>query len=377
MEENKINITTKEKNKEQVVISLKKTNNEKDDNLEIQVKEISNVKQMSPMKLVLRRFFRSKLSVVGLIIIVGLFVFSFLGPYILQVLDKIDFLNIIHVWGEIEPDTSGSITINEKLIKFTVNGQEFQCYDVYEYTRENNLYAGISADHWLGTDANGYDIFTRLMYGGRISLMIGFIVVFMELLIGIILGGIAGYFGKWVDQVIMRVVDIFNCIPTLPILLIAASILDSWEVAASQRIYYLMFIITFFGWSGTARMVRGQILYLREQEYMVASEVMGYPTHQKIFGQLIPNVLPQLIVSATLGLGSVILYESTLSYLGLGVQIPYAAWGTMISTANNYVVMQNYPLLWVPAGICIVLAVLGFNFVGDGLRDAFDPKGKR
>ena len=377
MEENKINITTKGKNKEQVVISLKKTNNEKDDNLEIQVKEISNVKQMSPMKLVLRRFFRSKLSVVGLIIVVGLFVFSFLGPYILQLLDKIDFLNIIHVWGEIEPDTSGSITINEKLIKFTVNGQEFQCYDVYEYTRENNLYAGISADHWLGTDANGYDIFTRLMYGGRISLMIGFIVVFMELLIGIILGGIAGYFGKWVDQVIMRIVDIFNCIPTLPILLIAASILDSWEVAASQRIYYLMFIITFFGWSGTARMVRGQILYLREQEYMVASEVMGYPTHQKIFGQLIPNVLPQLIVSATLGLGSVILYESTLSYLGLGVQIPYAAWGTMISTANNYVVMQNYPLLWVPAGICIVLAVLGFNFVGDGLRDAFDPKGKR
>ena len=351
--------------------------NTEDENLEVQVAEISNVKQMSPMKLVLRRFFRSKLSVIGLIIVVGLFIFSFLGPYILQLLDKIDFLNIIHVWGEIEPDTSGSVTINEKLIKFTVNGKEIQCFDVYEYVRENNLYSGITADHWLGTDANGYDIFTRLMYGGRISLMIGFIVVFMELLIGIILGGIAGFFGKWVDQVIMRIVDIFNCIPTLPILLIAASILDSWEISASQRIYYLMFIITFFGWSGTARMVRGQILYLREQEYMVASEVMGYPTHKKIFGQLIPNVLPQLIVSATLGLGSVILYESTLSYLGLGVQIPYAAWGTMISTANNYVVMQNYPLLWVPAGICIVLAVLGFNFVGDGLRDAFDPKGKR
>lgn len=382
MEENKIKFTTKESNEEKVVFSLQKTNNEnetnkKDDDLEVQVKEISNVKQMSPIKLVLRRFFRSKLSVVGLIIVVGLFVFSFLGPYILQLLDKIDFLNIIHVWGEIEPDTTGSTTINEKLIKFVVNGEEYQCFDVYEYVRENNLYSGISTDHWLGTDANGYDIFTRLMYGGRISLMIGFIVVFMELLIGIILGGIAGYFGKWVDQVIMRIVDIFNCIPTLPILLIAASILDSWEIAASQRIYYLMFIITFFGWSGTARMVRGQILYLREQEYMVASEVMGYPTHKKIFGQLIPNVLPQLIVSATLGLGSVILYESTLSYLGLGVQIPYAAWGTMISTANNYVVMQNYPLLWVPAGICIVLAVLGFNFVGDGLRDAFDPKGKR
>lgn len=348
-----------------------------EENLEKAVEEISNVKQMSPTKLVLRRFFRSKLSVVGLVIVIGLIVFSFFGPIILKILDKIDFLNIIHIWGEVEPDGSGSSVLNEAQLKFTVAGQEFRCYDVYDYIRENNTYAGISFTHWLGTDDKGYDIFTRLMYGGRISLMIGFIVVSVEMIIGIVLGGLAGYFGKWVDQIIMRIVDIFNCIPTLPILLIAASLLNSWEIPENQKIYYLMFILTLFGWSGTARMVRGQILYLREQEYMVASEVMGYPTSKKIFGQLIPNVLPQLIVSATLGFGSVILYESTLSYLGLGVQIPYAAWGTMIKSANTYEVMQNYPLLWVPAGICIVLAVLGFNFVGDGLRDAFDPKGKR
>ncbi len=345
--------------------------------IEKMVDEISNVKQMSPTKLVFRRFFRSKLSIVGLILIIGLFVFSFLGPLILKLLDKIDFLDVIHVWGEIQADETGSSVINENLIEFTVGDQTFKCYDVYEYFRDFNIYDGVSSTHWLGTDSHGYDIFTRLMYGGRISLMIGFIVVFMEMIIGIILGGIAGYFGKWVDQIIMRIVDIFNCIPTLPILLIAASLLNALEVKESYKIYYLMFILTLFGWSGTARMVRGQILFLREQEYMIASEVMGYPTSKKIFGQLIPNVLPQLIVSATLGFGSVILYESTLSYLGLGVQIPYAAWGTMIQSANNYEVMQNYPLLWVPAGICIVLAVLGFNFVGDGLRDAFDPKGKR
>ncbi len=352
-------------------------NTNTNEEIEKTVDEISNVKQMSPTKLVFRRFFRSKLSIVGLVLIIGLFVFSFLGPWILKLLDKIDFLNIIHIWGEIEADESGSSVINESLIRFNVGGQTFKCYDVYEYFKDNNIYDGISAVHWLGTDSQGYDIFTRLMYGGRISLMIGFIVVFMEMIIGIILGGLAGYFGKWVDQIIMRIVDIFNCIPTLPILLIAASLLNALEVKESYKIYYLMFILTLFGWSGTARMVRGQILYLREQEYMIASEVMGYPTSKKIFGQLIPNVLPQLIVSATLGFGSVILYESTLSYLGLGVQIPYAAWGTMIQSANNYEVMQNYPLLWVPAGICIVLAVLGFNFVGDGLRDAFDPKGKR
>lgn len=207
--------------------------------------------------------------------------------------------------------------------------------------------------------------------------MIGFIVVILETVLGVIIGGISGFFGKWVDQIIMRIVDIFNCIPTLPILLIASAVLDSWEVSGSLRIYYLMVIITIFGWSGTARMVRGQILSLREQEYITATEVMGLPTWRKIFKHLIPNVMPQLIVSMTLGLGSVILYESTLSYLGLGVQVPYAAWGTMIATSNDPVVLSYHLNMWLPAGFMIVLAVLGFNFVGDGLRDAMDPKAKK
>ena len=195
--------------------------------------------------------------------------------------------------------------------------------------------------------------------------------------IGVILGGISGYFGGWVDQLIMRIVDIFNCIPTLPILLIASAVIDSWNVPADRRIYLLMAIITFFSWSGVARLVRGQILSLREQEYMTATEVMGIPTWRRIFVHLMPNVMPQLIVSMTLGLGSVILYESTLSYLGLGVQPPKAAWGTMISAAKETDILQNYMNLWLPAGIMIVIAVLGFNFVGDGLRDAMDPKARK
>jgi peptide/nickel transport system permease protein len=124
-------------------------------------------------------------------------------------------------------------------------------------------------------------------------------------------------------------------------------------------------------------MVRGQILYLREQEYIVACEVMGIPTWRRIFKHLVPNIMPQLIVSMTLGLGSIILYESTLSYLGLGIPLPYAAWGTMISSSTDPVTMASYPTLWIPAGILIVIAVLAFNFVGDGLRDAMDPKSKR
>ena len=175
----------------------------------------------------------------------------------------------------------------------------------------------------------------------------------------------------------MRLVDMLNCIPTLPLLLIASVVIDSWQVESSMRIYYLMLIMTVFGWSGTARMVRGQILYLREQEYIVACEVMGIPIWRRIFKHLVPNIMPQLIVSMTLGLGGIILYEATLSYLNLGIPLPYAAWGTMISATKDPTAMAAYPNHWIPAGLLIVCAVLAFNFVGDGLRDAMDPKSKR
>lgn len=323
-------------------------------------------KEMSPLRLVLRRFFRSKLSIVGIVMVVLLFVFSFLGPVI--------YSN----WGETEVDRSTTVRYIETVYKVTDSeGKEIIVTEVLEHTTEINDYASPSKAHLLGTDDKGMDVFVRLMYGGRISLTIGFIVVILETLIGIALGGLSGYFGGWVDQLIMRLVDIFNCIPTLPILLIASAVIDSWNLEPDKRIYILMVIITVFGWSGTARLVRGQILSLREQEYITATEVMGLPTGRKIFKHLIPNVMPQLIVSMTLGLGSVILYESTLSFLGLGVQLPKAAWGTMIATSNDPQVLNYHMNMWLPAGFMIVIAVLGFNFVGDGLRDAMDPKAKK
>lgn len=323
-------------------------------------------KEMSPLRMVGRRFFRSKLSIVGLVMIAFLILFSFLGPVIY---DK---------WGEVTVDRTAVIQEIERTYEYVNDkGETVVVTEVLLHESTANYYADPSKDHLLGTDNQGMDVFVRLMYGGRISLTIGFIVVILETLIGIILGGISGYFGGWVDQIIMRLVDIFNCIPTLPILLIASAMIESWEVSADARIYLLMAIITLFGWSGVARLVRGQILSLREQEYIVATEVMGIPTWRKIFVHLIPNVMPQLIVSMTLGLGSVILYESTLSYLGLGVQIPYAAWGTMIAGANDPQVLSYHMNMWLPAGIMIVIAVLGFNFIGDGLRDAMDPKAKK
>lgn len=239
------------------------------------------------------------------------------------------------------------------------------------------IYQRPSWDHWLGTDGNGMDVLTRLMYGGRISLIIGFVVVLLETVLGVILGGLAGYFGRWVDNLIMRVVDIFNCIPGYPLYIIIGAVMDAEKVPAQSRIYVLMIAMAILGWPGIARIVRGQILSLREQEFMTAAEATGISVNRRIFRHLVPNVIPQLIVIDTMTLGGIILTEATLSFLGLGVKYPLASWGSIINAVSNVYVMTNYWFVWIPAGILILLTVLGFNFIGDGLRDAFDPKMKR
>lgn len=231
--------------------------------------------------------------------------------------------------------------------------------------------------HWVGTDGNGMDLLTRLMYGGRVSLLIGFIVVIIETLIGVVLGGLSGFFGRWVDDLLMRLVDIFNCIPSLPLIIIIGAMMDQMRVDPTQRIIYLMLILGILGWPGIARLTRGQILSLREQEFMVATEASGLSVYRRIFKHLIPNVIPQLIVVSTMALGEVILLESTLSFLGLGVKYPFASWGNIINEVSNVYVMTNYWFVWIPAGFLILITVLAFNFIGDGLRDAFDPKMKR
>ena len=325
-----------------------------------------NVRLMSPTRMVVRRFFRSKLSILGLIMVISLFLFSFVGPLVYT------------QWGEIELDESGKTEYSVATTTYTVNGVTYTVRQTTEKYLKDNFLAPPSSEHLLGTDNEGYDIFVRLMYGGRISLIVSFIAVFLITILGVVLGGFAGYFGGKVDNVIMRLSDILMCLPGVPILLILSTILDASGIDAKYRIYLLMIYLTFISWTGTARLVRGQILSLREQEYMVAAEAMGYSTFRKIFKHLVPNVMPQLIVQMSLSLGSMILYEATLSYLNLGVKAPYAAWGTMINIiSTNQNVLQNHWNVWVPAGICIVIAVLGFNFVGDGLRDALDPKARR
>ena len=331
------------------------------------------VKIMSPGMLVLKRFFRSKLSMVGLCMLLFLFAFSFIGPF-------------FSPFGQVE-NAGATKWVTSKIAHDMVttdkdeNGNNITYHfievsDPYEVTTKTPP----TWKNLLGTDQYGYDVLTRLMYGGQKSLVLSLATVLVETMLGTVIGAIAGYFGGWVDQIIMRVVDIFNCLPGLPILLLAASLVNSWGVKPQYRIYCLMLILTIFGWSGIARLVRGQILSLREQEFMIAAEATGLSVGHKMFKHLVPNVMPQLIVSATLSLGSTILYEASLSYLGLGIPFPYAAWGTMINATSGAAgrdILQHYPNLWIPAGVLIVMAVLGFNFIGDSLRDAFDPKARR
>ncbi len=277
-------------------------------------------------------------------------------------------------------DENGNIILEKE--KLTVTRKEVagevRYYAGYHMRREVlDIYGAPSKEHILGTDGDGYDVLARIMYGGRISLIVGFIVVFLETIIGVIMGGIAGFFGGWVDTLIMRLVDIFYCIPTMPIMIIIASVFDELKMPPYERLIWMMVILGVLGWSGIARLVRGQILSLREQEFMVAAEATGLKTSRRIFKHLVPNVMPQLIVSMTMGLGGVILTESTLSYLGLGVKHPLATWGNIINSVSTIEAMKNYTYIWIPVGILICLTVIAFNFVGDGLRDAFDPKMKR
>ena len=234
-----------------------------------------------------------------------------------------------------------------------------------------------SNEHPLGLDNNGMDVMTRLMHGGQVSLMVGFVVIIIEMFIGVIIGGISGYFGGALDNALMRFVDLFNSIPFYPMVLILGSVMDTLEVDPRARIFILMAVLGILGWTGTARVVRGQILSLREQDFMVATEATGLSTRKRIFKHLVPNVMPLLIVSATAGLGGIIITEATLGFLGLGVKYPLASWGSIINVSSDAYVMTNFWFMWIPAGLLILLTVLGFNFVGDGLRDAYDPKMKR
>lgn len=239
-----------------------------------------------------------------------------------------------------------------------------------ETTDMQNREQAPNAEHLLGTDKIGRDLFVRLFYAGRISLGLALAVVFLECVIGVVLGSLSGFYGGIIDAIIMRLAEIFMSFPFMMFCITVVAVFGN-------SVPTLIFVLALLSWPSIARIVRGQILTLREMEYMEACESLGISDFRKIFRHLLPNVLAYVIVYATLGMASVILTETSLSFLGLGVSPPTPTWGNMIQEARNMLIIQKRWWYWIPPGICIFLSVMCFNILGDGMRDAIDPKMKR
>lgn len=287
-------------------------------------------KETSYARLVFRRFLRNRMAIAGATILLILILVSVLAPVI---------TGATLGWGRDEIDI--------------------------RYIR-----AAPSARHPLGTDSAGRDNLTRLLYGGRVSLAIALGSVAVYMVMGIAIGSVAGYFGGWVDNALMRLVDI---IQSFPFLMFALTIVAIRGPSVSN----LVFAIVFLSWPVPARLVRGEFLSLRERDFIEAARAMGVGGFRMVLRHLLPNAMAPLIVNATLEVAGIILAEAGLSYLGFGVSQPVPTWGNMLSEANNMAVLQTKPWTWLPPGLMIFLTVLSINFIGDGLRDALDPRLKQ
>ena len=222
-----------------------------------------------------------------------------------------------------------------------------------------------SAQHWMGTDGLGRDVLSRMLYGGRISLLVGLVAVGISTIIGIILGAIAGYYRGWVDTVIMRLVDVMLSIPSFFLILAVIAFL-------TPSIYNVMIVIGLTSWMGVTRLVRAEFLSLSGREFVLASRTLGAKDARLIFTHLLPNSLTPIIVSSVLGVAGAVLLESGLSFLGLGVQAPQASWGNILTDGKDYIQFAWWLSLF--PGLAILLTVLGYNLLGEGLRDALDPR---
>lgn len=272
-----------------------------------------------------KKFFQNKMAVLGLIIIVIFIVLSVGAP----------------LFTKLDPNQSDLL----------------------------NIRTCPSGEHLLGTDDLGRDIFTRLLYGGRISIAVGVISMLLQLLIGVTVGTLAGYFGGFVDKVVMRIVDIIMCFPFFVIAIALASVLGG-------SITNLVLIIGMLMWPGIARIVRSQVLVIKETEFVMAAKALGLNAFEIIISHVLPNVVSSILVASTLSVASGILMEATLSFLNLGVNPPNPSWGNMLVAAQSMSVLKNQWWMWIPAGSAVVMMVLAVNFVGDGLRDALDAKSK-
>ena len=245
----------------------------------------------------------------------------------------------------------------------------FMKLDPYTTDRAVGFNKAPCSGHPLGTDDVGRDLFARLLYGGRISLFVGIMSTIISVLIGIPLGLIAGYFRGIAETVIMRVADAFMSFPTMVLILVLVAVFG-------PSILTVTVVIGVLGWTAIAKLIYGNVLSIREREYIQATKAIGMSTPKILLSEVLPNAIPPVWANISFRVAGAILTESSLSFLGMGVQTPQASWGNIIFAAQNLLVLTARPWVWFPPGICIILVVVGFNFIGEGVRDALDPKKK-
>ena len=272
-------------------------------------------------------------------------------------------------WGSnVYKQTEVPASIDGNIERFYVDS-----YQNYAITTDGDVVTWGLKGYLFGTDELGRDIFTRLLNGGRMSMTIGAVAVIISTIIGIVVGGVSGYFGGRIDLVLQRVSEMVGSLPFLPFAMILSALIGN-SMDSSQRIFLIMVILGLLSWPGLQRLVRAQVFSVREQEYVTAAKAVGIKESKIVFRHILPNVISVIIVSATLSFATSMLTEATLSYLGFGVQAPHPTWGNMLFGANNSIVIQNYWWRWVFASIILGVCVICINLIGDGLRDAIDPK---
>ncbi len=299
---------------------------------EDKIEDIKETKVHSPYGIVLKRFLSDKLAITGFIMLICILILILIVPFFMK-------------------DPS-AINVAAKNLPPSV-------------------------ENIFGTDSLGRDVLARVLEGGRFSFFVGFFATVISVCLGTLLGLIAGYYGGIVDMIIMRIVDILMSIPTLPLLIILAAFLSDLEVNPQYRIYITLGLLAFIFWTTYCRNIRGIVLLLREQEYMQATEALGFSVSRKLFKHLLPNVLPYVILYVATGLGNMMIFEASLSYLGLGVQAPYASLGNLLQTTRNFFDLTRRVWLWIPPTVLLFASVLSINLVGEGLRNAIDPRLKR
>ncbi len=350
----------------------------------------------SQWKMMWWRFLRHRLAVVSgaflLLLYAAILVCEFLAPYgtvtrdrkssfappqAVHLFDKGEFIGPF-VYGfdfkrnevTLKPEYVPNPSKVERL-RFFCLGEKYEFWGLFEGRLHLFCPAEGSAVHILGTDKLGHDMLSRLIYGARISLTVGLFGVALSFLLGIVIGGIAGYYGGWVDNLVQRIIEVLRSLPHLPLWMALAAILPvNWSAVL---VYFgITIILALLDWTGLARAVRSKLLSLREEEFCVAAQLMGARPSRIIGRHLLPSFMSHLIASATLSVPAMILGETSLSYLGLGLRRPIVSWGVLLNDAQNIETVVLYPWLMAPA-IPVILVVLAFNFLGDGLRDAADP----